>query len=549
MSLTGHRGVIDAGVFSSSSAIAVMAQRLFNLTRSLATMNGQRIKSVNRRVTGKQTMFATTAVAAAVIAVLHFGMPSQNANAAVAPVDKNIPSASVQIAPPSFSKLIEAVQPAVVSIASSHPQTRGGMMQRPDFEFPEGSPFKKFFEEHSQRQVPEGRPNGEMQAMGSGFIVDPDGYIVTNNHVVEGAGEITVILHDGTRHTAKVKGRDPKTDLALLKIETSEELPYVRFGDSEKAKVGDWVVAVGNPFGLGGSVSAGIISARGRDIQSGPYDDYLQIDAPINRGNSGGPLFDASGKVVGVNTAIFSPSGGNIGIGFAIPSTLAEPVIAELKSDGRVARGWLGVHIQSIDETLAETMNLDQEEGALVSSVEPGSPAQRSGVKVGDVILEFGGEEVEDARSLPRMVADTDNGDTVSVTVWRDGKRESLQVILGSLPGEETVAITESRDVDDGAPKLGVSLSALSAEAKKHLKLSDDEVGVLIVDVLADSPAARHGLQRGDIISRIGQTTVTKPDEVVTAVKQAAKEKHKTVLLLIKRDGMSRFVAVPLEQA
>ncbi|MCK5363026.1 MAG: Do family serine endopeptidase, partial [Gammaproteobacteria bacterium] len=360
-------------------------------------------------------------------------------------------------------------------------------------------------------------------------------YIVTNNHVVEGAGEITVILHDGTRHTAKIKGQDPKTDLALLKIETSEELPYVRFGDSEKAKVGDWVVAVGNPFGLGGSVSAGIISARGRDIQSGPYDDYLQIDAPINRGNSGGPLFDASGKVVGVNTAIFSPSGGNIGIGFAIPSTLAEPVIAELKGDGRVARGWLGVHIQSIDEALAETMNLDHEEGALVSSVEPGSPAQRSGVKVGDVILEFGGEEVEDARSLPRMVADTDKGDTVSVTVWRDGKRESLEVILGSLPGEETVAMTESRDVDDDTPKLGVSLSALSAEAKKHFKLPDDEVGVLIVDVLPDSPAARHGLQRGDIISRIGQATVTKPDEVVTAVKRAAEEEHKTVLLLIKR--------------
>lgn len=512
-------------------------------------MNGQRSEGVNRRVTGKQTLFATTAVAAAVIAALHLSMPSQNANAAVAPVDENIPSASVQIAPPSFAKLIEAVQPAVVSIASSHTLTQRTMRQAPELELPEGSPFKKFFEEHFRGQIPEGMPNSEMQAMGSGFIVDPAGYVVTNNHVIEGAGEITVILHDGTRHTAKVKGRDPKTDLALLKIETNEELPYVRFGDSEKTKVGDWVVAVGNPFGLGGSVSAGIVSARGRDIRSGPYDDYLQIDAPINRGNSGGPLFDATGKVVGINTAIFSPSGGSVGIGFAIPAKIAEPVIAELKSDGRVARGWLGVHIQSIDETLAESLNLESEEGALVSSVEPDSPADRGGLKVGDVILAFAGEEVEDARALPRMVADTDDGDKVAVTVWRDGKQQSLKVTLGSLPSEETVAMRGADDADDGTPKLGVTLSALSKEAKEHYKLSDDEVGVLIVDVARNGPAAKHGIKRGDIISRIGQTEVTKPDEIVSEIKRAAKEKRKTVLLLIKRDGVSRFVAVPLEQA
>lgn len=512
-------------------------------------MNGQRSEGVKRRVTGKQTLFATTAVAAAVIAALHLSMPSQNANAAIAPVDQNIPSASVQIAPPSFSNLIEAVQPAVVSIASSHTMSQRARRQMPELELPEGSPFKKFFEDHFKGQSPEGMPNSEMQAMGSGFIVDPDGYVVTNNHVIEGAGEITVILHDGTRHSAKVKGRDPKTDLALLKIETEKELPYVRFGDSEKSKVGDWVVAVGNPFGLGGSVSAGIISARGRDIQSGPYDDYLQIDAPINRGNSGGPLFDATGKVVGINTAIFSPSGGSVGIGFAIPATLAEPVIAELKRDGRVARGWLGVHIQSIDETLAESMNLDKEEGALVSSVEPDSPADRSGLKVGDIILNFDGEEVEDARALPRMVADTDDGDKVNVTVWRDGKKKSLDVTLGSLPSEETLAMGAAQDADDGTPKLGVTLSTLSKEAKEHYKLSDDEVGVLIVDVANNSPAAKHGLKRGDIISRIGQTKVTKPDEVVSEVKRAAKEERKMVLLLIKRDGVSRFVAVPLEKA
>jgi serine protease Do len=510
-------------------------------------MNGQPSLSVKRRKCGKKTLFTTTAVAAAVAAALNFGVPSQNANAAVGPVDQSIPMASVQIAPPSFSTLIEAVEPAVVSIASSHTIPLSAMGQAPGLDIPEGSPFKKFFEEHFKGQIPQDQPNAQAQAMGSGFIIDPTGYIVTNNHVVDGAGEITVILKDGTRHSAKLEGKDAKTDLALLKIDSSEELPYVRFGDSDKTRVGDWVVAVGSPFGLGGSVSAGIISARGRDIHSGPYDDYLQIDAPINRGNSGGPLFDASGKVVGINTAIFSPSGGNIGIGFAIPAKLAEPVIAELKSNGRVARGWLGVHIQSIDETLAESMNLDNDQGALISAVESDSPAARSGLKIGDIILEFAGENVEDARALPRMVADTDDGDKVTVTVLRDGKRESLEVVLGTLPGDEALAVRDN--ADDDTPKLGVTLSGLSKEAKQHFKLSDDEVGVLIVDVAQNSPAAKHGLKPGDIIARIGQTDVTKPEEVVNAVKRAAEDERKSVLLLIKRDGVSRFVAVPFERA
>ncbi len=512
-------------------------------------MNGKRSERVGRRVTGRQTVFATAAVSAAVIAALHFGAPAQNANAAVSPVDKNIPPASVQIAPPSFATLIEAVQPAVVSIASSRTMPDGPMSFAPDFDVPDGSPLKKFFEEHFKNQLPENMPGPEMHGMGSGFIIDPKGYIVTNNHVVAGAGEITVILHDGSRHEATVKGRDPKTDLALLKIETSEELPYVRFGDSDKTRVGDWVVAVGSPFGLGGSVSAGIISARSRDIQSGPYDDYLQIDAPINRGNSGGPLFDASGRVVGVNTAIFSPTGGSVGIGFAIPASLAEPVIAELRNEGRVDRGWLGVHIQSIDKALAESMGLENENGALISSVEPGSPAERAGFKVGDVITAFGDEEVENARALPRLVADSDNGDIVAVKIWRDGKRESLEVTLGQMPTEEIVAMTDSKaDAADKTPKLGLTLSTLSKEAKQHYKLSDDEVGVLIVDVSRNSPAAKHGLKRGDIITRVGRNQVTKPDEVVSEVRRAAEQEHKSVLLLVKRDGITRFVAVPLEQ-
>lgn len=513
-------------------------------------MSGQRTNSVSGRVTGRQTLFATTAVAAAVIAALHFGMPTQDANAAVAPVDENIPPSSVQIAPPSFASLIEAVQPAVVSIASSQTMPRGMMKNMPKFHWPEGSPFQKFFDEHFENRIPDDMPGPEMKGMGSGFIVDPQGYIVTNNHVVAGAGEITVILHDGTRHQATVKGRDPKTDLALLKIDTSEELPYVRFGDSDKARVGDWVVAVGSPFGLGGSVSAGIVSARGRNIESGPYDDYLQIDAPINRGNSGGPLFDATGRVIGINTAIFSPSGGSVGIGFAIPASLAEPVIAELKNEGRVDRGWLGVHIQSIDESLAQSMGLGDEEGALIASVEPDSPAERAGFEVGDVIVKFGDDEVENARALPRMVADSDEGDVVSVEIWRDGERKSLEVTLGNLPSEETVAMAETEAADDDdSPKLGLTLSTLSKDAKEHFSLSGDEVGVLVVDVERDGPAARQGLKRGDIITRVGRTDVTSPEQVISEVKRAAGEEHKTVLLLIKRDGLSRFVAVPLEKA
>lgn len=512
-------------------------------------MNGQVHERVSRRVKGKHTVFATTAVAAAVVAALHFGVPTGSANAAVAPVDENIPSATVRIAPPSFANLIEAVKPAVVSIASSQQMTEGMSGFGKQFELPEGSPFKRFFEEHFGGQLPEGMPVPERHAVGSGFIVDPEGYIVTNNHVIADAGEITVILNDGSKHVAEIKGRDPKTDLALLKIDAPEELAYVRFGNSDEAKVGDWVVAVGNPFGLGGSVSAGIISARGRDIQSGPYDDYLQIDAPINRGNSGGPLFDASGKVVGINTAIFSPSGGNVGIGFAIPASLAEPVIAALKRDGRVERGWLGVHIQSIDEAIAESMQLADGEGALIAQVQPDSPADRAGLQTGDVIIGFGDEAVEDARALPRMVAATDAGDRVMVTVWRDGEKKSLQVTLGSLPGEETVAMTKTEQADDDTPRLGVTLSSLSDEAREHFKLAGDEVGVLIVDVAGGSPAAKHGLQRGDLISRVGKTRVTKPEDVVREVRRIAGEKRKTVLLLIKRDGVSRFVAVPLEKA
>jgi serine protease Do len=500
---------------------------------------------------GKEKIFVSAAVAAAVITALHLGTPARDVSAAVGPVDKSVTAPVTAMGPGSFANLIEAVKPAVVSIAITGHAGAGPRHSMPELELPPGSPLEKYFRDlyRFKGEPPKGAPSREMRALGSGFIVDEDGYVVTNNHVVEHADEVTVILEGGSRRQAKIIGRDPRTDLALLKIESEEPLPYVRFTDSDDAKVGDWVVAVGNPFGLGGSASAGIISARGRDIQSGPYDDFLQIDAPINRGNSGGPLFDGSGRVIGVNTAIFSPSGGNVGIGFAIPANLAEPIIAELKTKGRVERGWLGVHIQEVTESLAEGLGLEEETGALVSSVNPDSPAERAGLQPGDVIIGFDGETVDDVRALPRLVAGTDEGDETSIRVWRDGKEKSLQVTIGRLPGTEVMAAAETGDAQGDKPKLGLALSALSEEARQHYGIDKDEVGVLIVDVLEGSPAARHGLKAGDLIKRIGRKTVSEPSEVVDAVKSSADQHHKSVLLLIKRGDMDRFVAVPLEAA
>jgi len=512
-------------------------------------MNGQRSESVSRRITGRQTLFATTAVAAAVITALHFGMSAQNANAAVVPLDKNIPPASVQIAPPSFSTLIEAVQPAVVSIASSHSVNPQTMNRMPRFDFPEGSPFQKFFEDQFKGQIPEGAPNTEMRAMGSGFIVDPEGFVVTNNHVVDGAGEITVILQDGTRYTAMLKGRDPKTDLALLKIEAPEELPYVRFGDSDKAKVGDWVVAVGNPFGLGGSVSAGIISARGRDIQSGPYDDYLQIDAPINRGNYGGPLFDASGKVVGVNTAIFSPTGGSVGIGFAVPSSLARPVIAQLQEYGRTRRGWLGVRIQPVTEDLAEGLDLDEAKGALIAEVTDDSPAEAAGLAVGDVVLSVNDKPIGDVRDLTRTIARLDPGEDAELELWRQGETASVTARLGAFPEPEQVALGDHDRPKPGEAVMGMRLAELDERAREAFDIEAETQGVLITSVRPDSWAARKGLRRGDVIVQAGQAPVSSPAEVAAAVESARQEDRKAVLVLISRQEEERFVTLPLRDA
>ncbi len=486
-------------------------------------------------------LFASAAIVTAIAAASQLSVPPATALAAVTPAQTNVDR------PESFAKLVKAVQPAVVNIATT---ARAEAAVIPEFRFPEGSPFERYFRDffgHGFPGQPEMGPGPKARALGSGFIIDPDGYVVTNNHVIDRAEEITITVNGGDHYPAKIIGRDPKTDLAVLKIDADRPLPYVEFGDSDTAQVGDWVIAVGNPFGLGGSVSAGIISARGRDIQSGPFDDYLQIDAPINRGNSGGPLFDRDGKVIGINTAIFSPSGGNVGIGFAIPSTMAKTIVEQLKESGQVQRGFLGVQIQEVTEEIAQSLDLDEAKGALIASVEPNGPAEEAGLKTGDLILEFNGQKVDRLKDLPRLVAAAKAGEKAEVRVLRDGNERSVKVQVGRMPGDDMTAMKSPESKNSDQAKLGVTLAPLTAEYRQRLRLPDDAEGVVIVDVERGSPAAREGLRAGDVIKRVGNKKVATPEEVIEALKGQAK--RKAVLLLISRQGNDRFIAVPLDKA
>jgi serine protease Do len=391
--------------------------------------------------------------------------------------------------------------------------------------------------------MPERRAEGQ----GSGFIVDASGYVVTNNHVVDGAERILVTLQDGRQLDATLIGTDPKTDLALIKVDESG-LPHVEFGDSSTARVGDWVVAIGNPFGLGGTATAGIISARGRDIQSGPYDDYLQIDAPINQGNSGGPVFNARGDVIGVNTAIYSPTGGNVGIGFAIPANQAQKVIAELREDGVVERGWLGVQIQDMDEALAESLGLDGTEGALVAEVLDG-PAQRGGIQAGDVITRFDGQAIDSARALSTTVADADPSKTVNVTVWRNGENRELSVQLGQASATEMAeavprAPGERRGRGAGADSaVGLTLRALTDQDKAQLGVPGNVTGALVTAVSPDSPAAQKGIRAGDVIMQVDGQSVASADAAVAAL-NAARSGDGNALLLVRRGDTQRYVGL-----
>lgn len=472
-------------------------------------------------------------------------------NAIATPQAPEASGATLQYGPPSFSRVIKGVQPAVVNVSTTGqsrmmPGSGGPMFDMP--ELPEGTPFGKHFEEflHNRRGMSRGdKAEREYKAVGSGFIVSADGYVVTNFHVVDGADSIEVVTQDGDRHQARVMGSDAKTDLALIKIDADKPLPYVEFGDSDDAEVGDWVIAVGNPFGLGGTVTAGIISARGRDIQSGPFDDYLQVDAPINRGNSGGPLFDAQGRVLGINTAIYSPGGGSVGIGFAIPANMARDVIAQLKTSGGVARGWLGVHIQPLTEEIAQSLRLGELKGALVSSVIPDSPAAHGGVKAGDIITGMNGEALSDFRDLPKRIAKAEAGSKARFEIIRKGETRELRIEIGAMPGEEAeLALAEPAKNTPDTARLGIQLAELTSDTRERYEVPRGSNGVLVTGVEQDSPAAKAGIRPGSIINMVGQERVQSAAEVVTKVREAAIDKRPSVLLLVEYGGEKRFIAV-----
>ncbi|MEM8793470.1 MAG: DegQ family serine endoprotease [Pseudomonadota bacterium] len=461
-------------------------------------------------------------------------------------------AATVRIAdarPVSFADLAERLSPAVVNISTSQTVDRP---QQGTPQVPEGSPFEDLFRDFFDRR---GQPRGQrpVQSLGSGFVISADGFVVTNNHVIADADEIQVNFPDGKSLTATLVGTDPKTDIAVLKIEPDEPLPFVKFGDSAISRVGDWVLAIGNPFGLGGSVSAGIISARNRDIQAGPYDDFIQTDAAINRGNSGGPLFNMDGDVIGVNTAIISPSGGSIGIGFSVPANLAKNVVAQLREFGETRRGWLGVRIQIVDDEMAEAVGLDDAKGALVADVTPSGPAEVAGIEAGDVILKFDGRDVEEMRDLPRMVAETPVGKAVRVVVFRKGKTVTVKVDLGRLEGSvadaggaATAPVKEDTSGGEATqvPEMGFSIKPLSDGVREEFGLASDVNGVLITGVADGGPAASKGIQPGDVIVEVGQEPVTAPDAVIAKVDAAKKADRRSVLFLIQTGADLRFVPI-----
>jgi serine protease Do len=406
--------------------------------------------------------------------------------------------------------------------------------------------FRDFF---GDKGAP-GAPGPRVASLGSGFIIDPAGLIVTNNHVIANADQITVTLSDDTPLQAQVVGRDAVTDLALLKVDAKTPLPAASWGDSSKAKVGDWVLAIGNPFGLGGSVTAGIISATARDIHSSPYDDYLQTDASINRGNSGGPMFDLSGEVIGINTVIYSPSGGSIGIGFAIPSTLAQPIIEQLKASGKVERGWIGARIQPVSDDIAESVGLDKARGAMIATIDPDSPAQQAKLQPGDVILSYDGKPIDRSRQLPRLVAATPPDKQVKLAIWRDGKEQEVELKAAALnpnrPPPPPPA-PEKPKPPATVEALGLKLAKVNPELRKQFSLPEAAGGVVITEVPPNSAAAGQGLRPGDMVIAVGHAPVGSPEAVPPLVAAAKKAGQKKMLVRVEREGNTRFVALPVE--
>jgi serine protease Do len=475
-------------------------------------------------------------------------------------------AAQAQRGPDHIADVAEAVIDAVVNISTSQtvvaggPSTRQGPGEspqaRPGPGLPPGSPFEEFFEEFFKNRRGQGEPKGggprRVNSLGSGFVIDGEGLIVTNNHVIADADEITAIFNDGSKLKAELIGKDTKTDLALLRVKPDKPLKAVKFGNSDKLRLGEWVIAIGNPFSLGGSVTAGIVSARNRDINSGPYDNYIQTDAAINRGNSGGPLFNLNGEVIGVNTAIISPSGGSIGIGFAVPSVTAMAVLDQLREFKEVRRGWLGVKIQQVTDEIAESLNIKPVRGALVAGIDDKGPAKPAGIEPGDVIVKFDGKDIKEMRDLPKIVGDTPVGKDVPVVVIRKGKEETKTVRLGRLedtPQQASVktdAPVEEKSVVQKA--LGLNLAGMNDDLRKKFKIKESVKGVVITGVEANSAAAEKRLNAGDVIVKVTDEEVTNPADVQKRIDQLKKDGKKTALLLVANsEGDVRFVALTLQ--
>ncbi len=463
-----------------------------------------------------------------------------------------LPTVGLARGPDFVADVAEGLQDAVVNISTTQ-TLKGSAENAPSGPGPKGSPFEEFFDDFFDDEDKDGLPR-KVSSLGSGFVIDPSGLIVTNNHVIEGADEIIINFTDGSKlKVVKILGHDPKTDLALLQVEPKKPLKAITFGDSSKMRVGDWVMAIGNPFGLGGSVTVGIISATKRDINAGPYDDFLQTDAAINRGNSGGPLFNMDGQVIGVNTAIISPTGGSIGIGFAVPSNSAMQVLDQLKQYGETRRGWLGVHVQNVTEEIAVSLGLKEPKGALVAKVSPDSPAASAGIQPSDVILKFDGQAIDNMRSLPRAVAATAIGKNVAVELLRKGQAVDLTVTVGRLPEDEEVADSvKGEGEEEMMPEaeredlLGLSIAPLTEELRERFNIGKSVEGVLITEVKPNSPAAQKEVKPGEVIVEVTQEKVKQPQDVKTRLLAVKKSGRKSVLLLLSdAKGELRFVAVP----
>ena len=510
----------------------------------------------SRRARHSRLLAMSSAAAIVVVGLGAFALlpPAQNV-ATHNPVQlaandtKSTPRMLENSSPFSFADLVERVSPAVVTITSETMSTAG---DEEDSEAPDNlpEPFRDLFNQFNKGQQAQQPPHKEISA-GSGFIISKDGLIVTNNHVIDASKKITITLPDKRKFTATLVGTDPATDIALLRIKSDKPLPTVEFGDDRGLRVGDWVVAVGNPFGLSNSVTAGIVSSIGRDIGAGNYSDFIQIDAPINRGNSGGPTFDLRGQVVGMNSMIFSPSGGSVGIGFAIPATTIHDVVAQLQAHGKVSRGYLGAEIQPMTPEIAASLGLKNEKGAIVASVVPNGPAAKAGFQQGDVVTAIDGKSIEDSKDLVRRVGGIAAGASSDFTVEREGSTKTVKVTIGARPDEKVAANEPATpsSMPATASAMGLGLTAVTPDARRTYNLGSSIDGVVITKVDPSSDAADKGLQPGDVVLKVGSRTVHTPQDVKDGVTEAEKGGHKSVLLLVASQGRSQFVAIDIGQS